>query len=281
MIGILGGTGLYGMQALEAPRARAVATPFGSPSAPLMLGTLHGREVAFLARHGLHHELLPGEINFRANIWALKSVGVRTLIGVSAVGSLREEIRPGDLALPSQYLDFTRGSRAASFFGGGLVAHVSSAQPTCRATAALIARVARARAVALHENKTYACVEGPRLGTRAESLFLRNAGADLVGMTNVPEAFLALEAQLGYCTIAVATDYDCWLDDAQHHVSAANVAKLFRGNLERVQQLIAYVVVDYLEDDTRPCRHRLIGAIMTPRERMTADQRSLVSFLTV
>src|SRR5207244_4657004 len=181
------------------------------------VGTRRGREVAVLARHGLEHQLLPGEINFRANIWALKSLGVRTVIGVSAVGSLRQEIHPGDLALPSQYLDFTRGTRAASFFGGGLVAHVSSAQPTCRATAALIARVARSQDVMLHEDRTYACVEGPRLGTRAESLFLRTAGADLVGMTNVPEAFLALEAQLGYCTIAVVTDYDCWLEDPTQH----------------------------------------------------------------
>lgn len=158
---------------------------------------------------------------------------------------------------------------------------MSTANPTCTLTAGLVARSARALELALHEDKTHACVEGPRFGTRAESLFLRNSGADLVGMTNVPEAFLALEAQLGYCTIGVATDYDCWLDDAQHHVSASEVAKLFRGNLERVQQLVAYVVADYVDDETRPCRHALQGAIMTPRERMTADQRSLVSFLSV
>src|SRR5438270_8912562 len=145
MIGIIGGTGLYRMEALQVTQTREVSTPFGPPSSPIVLGVLQGRDVAFLARHGLHHDLLPGDINFRANIWALKSVGVRTVIGVSAVGSLREEIHPGDLALPSQYLDFTRGTRAASFFGGGLVAHVSSAQPSCRATAALIARVARSQ----------------------------------------------------------------------------------------------------------------------------------------
>src|SRR3982074_432839 len=184
MIGIIGGSGLYAMRELGAPRAQSVTTPFGAPSAPLMTGTLHGREVAFLARHGLQHQLLPGEINFRANIWALKSLGVRTVIGVSAVGSLREEIRPGDLALPSQYLDFTRGTRAASFFGGGLVAHISRAHPTGRAPAALIARVARAGGVALHEDRTYACVEGPRLGARAGRLVLRGAGAVGVGSSN-------------------------------------------------------------------------------------------------
>jgi 5'-methylthioadenosine phosphorylase len=281
MIGIIGGTGLYQMDELQVTDVREVTTPFGSPSSPIVLGMLQGRNVAFLARHGLHHDLLPSEINYRGNIWALKSLGVRTIIGVSAVGSLREEIRPGDLALSSQYLDFTKGLRASTFFGRGLVAHVSTANPTCSATAALVARAARALELTIHEDKTHACVEGPRFGTRAESLFLRNSGADLVGMTNVPEVFLACEAQLGYCTIAVATDYDCWLDDAQHHVSAVEVAKLFSGNLERVQQLVADVVVDYKEDESRPCRNTLKGAVMTPRERMTAEQRSLVSFLSV
>jgi 5'-methylthioadenosine phosphorylase len=279
MIGIIGGTGLYAMEELAAKRTQTLSTPFGAPSSPLVTGTLRGREVAFLARHGLAHELLPGEINFRANIWALKSLGVRTVIGVSAVGSLRQEIRPGDLALPSQYLDFTRGTRAASFFGAGLVAHVSTAQPTCRATAALIAHVARAQGLALHDEKTYACVEGPRLGTRAESLFLRTAGADLVGMTNVPEAFLALEAQLGYCTIAVVTDYDCWLEDPAQHAAADQIIALFRGSLGRVQQLISAVVAEYREDESRPCRRSLRGAVVTPRERMTAGQRTLVDFL--
>jgi 5'-methylthioadenosine phosphorylase len=281
MIGIIGGTGLYQMDELQVTEVREVTTPFGSPSAPIVLGMLQGRNVAFLARHGLNHDLLPSEVNYRGNIWALKSLGVRTLLGVSAVGSLREEIRPGDLALSSQYLDFTKGLRASTFFGRGLVAHVSTANPTCSATAAGVARAARALELTIHENKTHAVIEGPRFGTRAESLFLRNSGADLVGMTNVPEVFLAAEAQLGYCTIGVATDYDSWLDDPQHHVSAVEVAKLFRGNLERVQQLLANVVVESQEDESRPCRNTLKGAIMTPRARMTADQRSLVSFLTV
>jgi len=235
--------------------------------------------VGFLARHGLHHDHLPSEINYRANIWALKAIGARTIIGVSATGSLREEIRPGDLALPSQYIDFTKGLRASSFFGKGIAAHVSTAHPSCRATANLIARVAAAQGLAVHQDKTYACVEGPRLGTRAESFFLRGAGADLVGMTNVPEAFLALEAQLGYCTIAVATDYDCWLDDISQHVSADQVIALFRGKLEKVQQLLAQVVAEYQEDETRPCRHALSQAILTPLTQLTPAQREIVDFL--
>jgi len=281
MIGIIGGTGLYAMHGLGKLRALEVQTPYGAPSGPLLLGALAGREVAFLARHGEGHRLLPGEINFRANIWALKSVGVRTVIAVSAVGSLREDIRPGELTLPSQYLDFTRGTRAASFFGGGVVAHVSSARPVCASTAALIARAARSLGCTLHEQRTYACIEGPRLGTRAESLFLRGAGADVVGMTNVPEVFLALEAQLGYCSIALATDYDSWLEDPAQHVSAAQIVALFHDNLGRVQELLAAVAAEYSDDESRPCRHSLRGALVTPLERLSAEQRALLDFLLI
>lgn len=281
MIGIIGGTGLYAMQELQVTQVREVQTPFGAPSSPLTFGQLRGRQVAFLARHGLHHHLIPSEINFRANVWALKSAGARTVIGVSAVGSLREEIRPGDLALPSQYLDFTKGVRTPTFFGRGITAHISTAQPTCRVTSELIARTARSLDIGIHLDTTYACVEGPRLGTRAESFFLRGAGADLVGMTNVPEAFLACEAQLGYSCIALATDYDCWLDDSSQHVSAEQVISQFRSNLSRVQQLLAATVAGYVEDESRPCRQALRSAILTPREQMTAAQRELVDFLMV
>lgn len=281
MIGIIGGTGLYRMEGLEVTRTSEIDTPFGRPSGPVMLGRLAGRDIAFLPRHGLHHDLLPSEINFRANIWALKSVGVRTIIGVSAVGSLREEIRPGDLALPSQYLDFTKGLRAPSFFGKGLVAHVSTAHPTCAHTAALIARVAQSIGQPIHRDKTYACVEGPRLGTRAESFWLRGAGADLVGMTNVPEAFLALEAQVGYCVITVATDYDCWLDDTSQHVSAEQVIGQFKETLVKVQRLIARAVAEYVEDESRPCRQALKAAIVTPREQMSPEQKQLLDFLLI
>jgi 5'-methylthioadenosine phosphorylase len=281
MIGIVGGTGLYRMEGLEVTRSSEIDTPFGRPSGPVMLGRLAGRDIAFLPRHGLHHDLLPGEINFRANIWALKSVGVRTIIGVSAVGSLREAIRPGELALPSQYLDFTKGLRAASFFGKGLVAHVSTAHPTCPRTEALIARVAESIGQPIHRDKTYACVEGPRLGTQAESFWLRGTGADLVGMTNVPEAFLALEAQLGYCVITVATDYDCWLDDASQHVSVEQVIGQFKESLGKVQKLIARAVAEYEEDESRPCRQALRAAVVTPREQLTAEQKQLLDFLSI
>ena len=280
MIGIIGGTGLYAMSALRRTHAEEITTPFGAPSAPLVRGTLHGREVAFLARHGLGHQLLPGEINFRANIWALKSLGVsHAHRGLSGRQPARGNTPGRSWRCRRNTSISPRAGRAASFFGGGLVAHVSTAHPSCGATAALLARVARAQGVPLHREKTYACVEGPRLGTRAESLFLRGAGADLVGMTNVPEAFLALEAQIGYCTIAVATDYDCWLEDPAQHVSAQQVLAQFRASLEQVQQLLAASVAQYEEDETRPCRSALRGALVTPREQMTADQRALVELL--
>lgn len=279
MIGIIGGTGLYRMTDLLIVEERQVETPFGSPSSPIMLGRLAGRPVAFLARHGTAHELTPSEINFRANLWALKSVGVRTAIGVSAVGSLREELAPGDLALPSQYIDFTRGKRVGSFFGGGLVAHVSTAKPSCPDIAGEIAAAALALGYKLHTDKTYACVEGPRLGTRAESFMLRSAGADLVGMTNVPEAFLACEAQISYCTISLVTDYDCWQDDPSLHVTMEMALSLFARNLQRVQNLLAQVVIRHREDERRASRHLLEKALVTPRERQSDVQRALVEML--
>jgi 5'-methylthioadenosine phosphorylase len=267
MIGIIGGTGLYRMADLRIVEERLVETPFGPPSSAVMLGRLGKRDVAFLARHGAGHQLTPSEINFRANIWALKSVGVRTVIGVSAVGSLREE------------LDFTRGRRIGSFFGNGLVAHVSTARPSCPDIAAEIVAAAGKLGYLIHSDKTYACVEGPRLGTRAESFMLRGAGADLVGMTNVPEAFLACEAQMSYCTIAVVTDYDCWQDDPSQHVTLEMAMTLFGRNLQRVQKLLAKVVAAHKVNDRRASRHLLEKAIVTSRERMTPEHRELVELL--
>jgi 5'-methylthioadenosine phosphorylase len=204
MLGIIGGTGLYKIDGLSKISTRTVHTPFGSPSADTVIGELDGQRIAFLPRHGLHHQILPSEINFRANIWALKSVGVRKIISVSAVGSLRKEIRPGDLAILAQYFDWTHGTRIGTFFGDGLVAHVSTARPACPALMTRIAQTAAKNGMQIHMGKTYGCVQGPRLGTMAESHFLRSAGCDLVGMTNIPEAFLAREAQLCYSTIAIA-----------------------------------------------------------------------------
>ena len=279
MIGIIGGTGLYKIDGISDVSSRNIDTPFGAPSAEILTGELAGKKVAFLPRHGSDHQILPSEINYRANIWALKSVGVRRIISVSAVGSLREEVHPGDLAIPSQYFDWTRGRRIGSFFGQGLVAHVSTAQPSCTTLSKIIQNCSRQADVSIHSSKTYACVEGPRLGTRAESLFLRQAGCDLVGMTNVPEVFLAREAQICYCTIAVATDYDCWLDDPSQHASVEKVIELYGKNIGRVQTLLKKVVEQEDNSSECSCHSALKFAVMTKESVLTQEQRQILAFL--
>ena len=280
MIGIIGGTGLYRMEGLEVSEERVVDTPFGAPSAPVLVGTLDGQDVAFLPRHGTGHHLIPSEIPYRANIWALKAAGVRRIVGVSATGSLREEIAPGDLAIPTQYFDWTRGRRAGSFFGDGMVAHISTAEPTCPALAGRIEQATAGLGTDLHTGKAYACVEGPRLGTRVESFFLRDAArCDLVGMTNVPEAFLAREAQLCYCTIAIATDYDCWLDDPEQHASADRILALYRDNLGRIQAILRALLAAPGEFTPCGCRESLRFAVVTPDAALSADQRRILDFL--
>ena len=280
MIGIIGGTGLYQMEGLEIRETRTVQTPFGAPSAPVVLGTLDGHEVAFLPRHGVAHELLPSEINYRANLYALKSLGVRRIVGVSATGSLEKAIAPGDLAIPEQYLDWTRGKRAGTFFGEGLAAHVSTAEPTCPQLARGIEASAREIGSQIHVGKTYACVEGPRLGTRAESHFLRASGCQLVGMTNVPEVFLAREAQLCYCTIAIATDYDCWLDDPSQHASVDKVMKLYGKNLARVQKMLRALVSRMAAASPEcGCGKSLQYAVLSREETLPPHARELLAFL--
>ena len=279
MIGIIGGTGLYQIEGLEVIESREVESPFGRPSAPVLIGRLGSQEVAFLPRHGTKHEILPGEINFRANIWALKSVGVRRIYSVSAVGSLAQGIEPGSLVIPSQYFDFTKGKRAGTFFGDGLVAHVSTAEPSCAVLAGSAFAAAKSLGHPIHRDKTYACVEGPRLGSRAESFFLRGAQCHVVGMTNVPEAFLAREAQLCYCTVAVVTDYDCWLDDPAQHATVDKVIALYKQNLGRVQAILKEVLSQEVSASQCECRTALKFAVLTPEESLSQEKRKLLEFL--
>jgi 5'-methylthioadenosine phosphorylase len=279
MIGIIGGTGLYQIEGFEIIQSLEVETPFGRPSAAVLVGRLGSQPVAFLPRHGTKHEILPSEINFRANIWALKTVGVRRVLSVSAVGSLVEKIRPGSLVIPNQYFDFTKGKRVGTFFGSGLVAHVSTAEPSCPTLADHLATKAGEQDILVHRGKTYGCVEGPRLGTRAESLFLQKAGCDLVGMTNVPEAFLAREAQLCYCTMAVVTDYDCWLEDPSQHASVDKVIGLYKANLNRVQKILHSVLVSDAQTGVCACGSALTGAIMTSEDTLASDKRQILEFL--
>ncbi len=279
MLGIIGGTGLYKLDGIESVSSHTIETPFGPPSAELTIGEINGNRVAFLPRHGSGHQILPSEINFRANIWALKSVGVRKIISVSAVGSLNAEVKPGELATPSQYFDWTRGKRANTYFGNGLVAHISTANPSCPSLQAVIHRQAKLLDIKIHEKLTYACVEGPRLGTRAESIFLQKSGCDLVGMTNVPEAFLAREAQICYSTLAVVTDYDCWLDDPAQHASVDKVIELYHANIGRVKSLLSYAITNSSSNIPCDCRSALKYSVMTDEKTLNLSQKQILDFL--
>ncbi len=279
MIGIIGGTGIYQLDGLEINSEQDFDTPFGSPSSALKIGLLCGREIAFLPRHGDHHQFLPSEVNYRANIYAMKLVGVTEIIGISAAGSLRKEIQPGEFSVPDQYFDWTKGNRKATFFGNGLIAHVSMARPACTRLTAAIVQAGATNGETIHTGKVYAAVEGPRLGSQAESHFLRGAGCDLVGMTNVPEAFLAREAQICYATIAIATDYDCWLNDPDQHVTVAMVIERYGASLDRVQNLLTTILADNLPAVEHHCRTSLDEALLTPEDGLKAGNRKLLEVL--
>src|SRR5512138_1934797 len=209
LIGLIGGSGLYEMEGLERIREERISTPFGDPSDAYVLGRLHGRAVAFLSRHGRGHRLMPSEINYRANIFGFKQLGAAWVLSASAVGSMKEEIRPRDILIPDQFFDRTT-RRPSTFFGEGLVAHVSFADPVCPHLADLLVRTSREAGARTHGGGTYLCIEGPQFSTRAESRIYRSWGVDVIGMTNLQEAKLAREAELCYATVAMVTDYDCW-----------------------------------------------------------------------
>ncbi len=280
MLAIIGGSGLYALDELEILAEHNIDTPFGKPSAPIVEGEAFGSKVLFLPRHGRNHEFLPSEVNFRANIYALKKLGATTVLSISASGSLQEEIAPGDMALASQYFDHTRGFRKNSFFGEGVTAHISTAAPTCPALAEDVLKAASAIDVPLHINKTYACVEGPRLGTKAESFFLRDAvKADVVGMTNVPEAFLAREAQMGYVTLAIATDYDCWREDPDEHVSVEAVFAVYYENIGKIKKIVLKLLENGISETPENIRTALNGAVMTKDNALTDVQKEWLGVL--
>ena len=274
MLAIIGGTGVYQMEGMERLDTISMQTPFGTPSSPVMKGRVAGQEILFLARHGLQHQLLPHEVNYRANIFALKVLGATQIVGISAVGSLQESIAPGDLVIPEQYFDCTKGRRAATFFGDGVAAHVSTATPVSGHLVQWISSHARGRDIPLHTNLTYACVEGPRLGTRAESHFLRQAGCHVIGMTNVPEVFLAREAQICYATIGITTDYDCWMEDPSQHVKATEIFALYRQSLQKAQSLLSTLLATPRPPEEPDIRQALAFALLTPKEALTTEQKS-------
>lgn len=279
MLAIVGGTGLYELSGLDILERIAGDTPFGRASGDVLRGRLHDRELLFLARHGAGHRLLPHEVNYRANVFALKRAGATMLLGFSAVGSLALEVAPGTLAMPEQYVDWTRGRRDQSFFGGGVVAHVSTARPVSAAMVGAVQAAAERSGTSLTRGLTYACVEGPRLGTQAESHLLRQMGCHLVGMTNVPEAFLAREAQMAYATVGLVTDYDSWLDDPSQHVSVGAIFERYGQTLSAARQVLDELLRMPLPEPEPDSRLALASAVLTPDEALSADQREWLSVL--
>ena len=273
VIGIIGGSGLYEMEGLTHLREERVPTPFGDPSDAYMLGRLEGRPVAFLARHGRGHRLLPSELNFRANIYGFKTLGVQWIISASAVGSMREEIRPADIVVPDQFFDRTK-ARASTFFGDGLVAHVSFADPVCPQLSDHLSRVGREAGATVHRGGTYLCIEGPQFSTRAESRIYRGWGVDVIGMTNLQEAKLSREAEICYATMALVTDYDVW-HATEGDVSVEKVVAILHKNVATAKAIIRRVLPLIQGDRSCVCAHALKDAIITAPEAIAeaAKQR--------
>jgi 5'-methylthioadenosine phosphorylase len=270
-IGIIGGSGLYDMADLTDREDVQVSTPFGDPSGPYVTGTLRGQRVAFLARHGAGHRLMPSELNFRANIYGFKQLGVEWILSASAVGSLKEDYAPLDLLLPDQFYDRTKG-RVSTFFGHGLVAHVSFAHPVCPMLHGLAYEAARASGARVHRGGTYVCMEGPQFSTKAESMLYRSWGMDVIGMTNLQEAKLAREAEMCYVTIALVTDYDCWHPDHDHVTVEMVIANLTQ-NARMAQKVIASAVERLPVNRTCECGHALATAIITRPDAVPAQAR--------
>jgi 5'-methylthioadenosine phosphorylase len=270
-IGIIGGSGLYQMAGLSDTREVRVKTPFGDPSDAFVVGTLEGRRVAFLARHGRGHIFSPGEINYRANICAMKILGVEQIVSVSAVGSLREDLAPMDFLVPDQFFDRTKG-RAATFFGGGVVAHIAFDKPTCPRLSAQLAAAGGRVGVKVHPSGTYVCMEGPAFSTLAESNTYRKLGFDVIGMTNLTEAKLAREAELCYATFAMITDYDCW-HPGHGAVTVETIIGYLNKNAENAQNAIREAVRSLDEKGSCKCRSALAHAILTDPKRISAATR--------
>lgn len=263
--GIIGGSGLYEIEGLRNINTVTVSTPYGDPSDEFVSGELEGKEVVFLPRHGKGHRYLPSEINYRANIWALKSLGVTHLIAISAVGSLKEEIVPGHIVLVDQFIDRTK-DRPSTFFGNGLIAHLQFGHPTCQHLSEQIAKAAETVGVTCHKGGTYVCMEGPMFSTRAESNMYRSFGASVIGMTNLQEAKLAREAELCFSTIALATDYDCW-HESEEEVTVDAILAVMRQNVENTKAILKTLIGPF-QPKNPECRDQnsLQGAILTPPE---------------
>jgi 5'-methylthioadenosine phosphorylase len=276
-LGVIGGSGLYQMDGLAERREVQPATPFGAPSDHLTVGRLGAVEVVFLPRHGRGHRLLPSELPFRANIWALKSLGVDCILAISAVGSLREDIHPGDLVVIDQFIDRTR-HRPDTFFGDGIAAHVHFADPVCPELADRVAAAAKGTGARVHVGGTYVCMEGPQFSTRAESKLYRSWDAAVIGMTNLQEAKLAREAGICYSTLALSTDYDCW-HETEEDVSVEAVLKVLGKNVDTACRVVRGLAGLLPRDSTCACAHALDNAILTAPEAIPAAVRAKLALI--
>jgi 5'-methylthioadenosine phosphorylase len=276
-IGILGGSGLYEMEGFSGRKEVRLDTPFGPPSDAFVTGTLEGREAVFLSRHGRGHRVSPSEINYRANVWGMKKLGVEFLVAISACGSLRKEIEPGDFVVIDQLIDRTRG-RKATFFEDGVVAHIMFADPITEELAGPLADAAEKAGARVHRGGTYLCMEGPAFSTRAESNLYRSWGADVIGMTNLTEAKLAREAELAFATLALATDYDCWHDD-HDDVTVEEVIRTLQANVSRAKETVRELCRSFPEDLENPHRGELATAILTSKDRVPPEARERLDLL--
>ncbi len=276
-LGIIGGSGLYEMEGLSKTQTDQVKTPFGDPSDAYFSGELsNGNRLYFLPRHGIGHRFLPSEINYRANIYGFKKLGVEWILSVSAVGSMKEEIHPGDMVVPDQFIDRTF-KRATTFFGDGLVAHVPFGDPTCDVLRKKVVEASKKVGAKTHVGGTYICMEGPQFSTRAESLFYRSLGVSVIGMTNLPEAKLAREAEISYATLALATDYDCW-HQSEEAVRADSVVEVMKKNVETAKKIVKEVGLQMPSEPT-PWREMLKHAMVTQPDTIPAETREKLSLL--
>mgnify|MGYP000985099085 CR=1 FL=1 len=277
ILGVIGGSGLYHFPALESVEMVNPETPFGFPSAPITIGELHGKRVAFLARHGIGHTLSPAEVNYRANIYALKMLGVDKIVSISACGSLREDYAPGQIVIPDQLFDFTH-RRERSFFGNGIVVHVSAADPFCPELSTLLYQTVSQAGTTAHKGGSMITIEGPRFSTKAESNLYRAWGFSLIGMTTSPEAFLAREAEMCYAVMAHVTDYDVW-HITEENVSVDLVIKTLQKNTEVAQKSILALVDNLPETLNCTCNHALENAIITSRDAINVQTKQRLSLL--
>lgn len=268
LIGVIGGSGLYQIEGLKIRSEKRLRTPFGNPSDNFIIGEINGVDLVFLARHSRGHTIPPHQINYRANIYGFKMLGVSKLISVSAVGSMKEDIKPSHIVVPYQFFDRTI-MRARTFFEDGIVAHVSLADPVCKSLAHRVAHSAREENLIVHEGGTYICIEGPTFSTRAESETYRKWGVDIIGMTNLPEARLAREAEICYATLALSTDYDCWHENSED-VNAQMVVEIMKKNVENAKRVVRRVVSELDADEICSCNEALANSIVTSSDRISA-----------